>query len=341
MSVQASSSSSSSSSPPSSSSSIYRQRYIQALRTTRCDKPVANDAALTELRIDLKNVDDAELKLILDSAKKNKTVKIVRVDGYNNGAEISLSVPAALSLASAVSEHPEIQESEFHAVNFIEFGPIALAIQQNRKLTRLLIRYCELTPNLAECIRWLLTENALESMTLDDNVLSNGEPPFDISGALLGNSSLKELVLHDYYDVFGSETFQAIPHMIRTNQDFETLDLSRLDTMTDTYELVRLVAQAAEGHASLTKLTFAYSGKSYQHPSAEDLTNHGGTTEAIGTMLHNAPALRELSLSGCYMGSAGAHHLADGLSSKNSVVEKVDLSRNRLRAEETVLHVCF
>ena len=47
-------------------------------------------------------------------------------------------------------------------------------------------------------------------------------------------------------------------------------------------------------------------------------------------MLHNAPALRELSLSGCYMGSAGARHLADGLSSKNSVVEKLDLSRNQL-----------
>jgi hypothetical protein len=36
----------------------------------------------------------------------------------------------------------------------------------------------------------------------------------------------------------------------------------------------------------------------------------------------------------CYMGSAGARHLADGLSSKTSVVEKVDISRNRLEAEE-------
>jgi hypothetical protein len=43
-------------------------------------------------------------------------------------------------------------------------------------------------------------------------------------------------------------------------------------------------------------------------------------------MLHNAPALRELSLTGCYIISAGARHLADGLSSKNSVVEKLDLS---------------
>jgi Ran GTPase-activating protein (RanGAP) involved in mRNA processing and transport len=57
---------------------------------------------------------------------------------------------------------------------------------------------------------------------------------------------------------------------------------------------------------------------------------HVGTAEAIGTTLHNAPALREPSLSNCYMGPAGARHLADGLSSKNSVVEKLDLHWNKL-----------
>jgi Leucine-rich repeat (LRR) protein len=291
-----------------------------------CDKLVANDAALTELRIDLENVDDAELKLILDAAKKNKTVKKVLVRGSLRPS--SLSVPAALSLASVVSEHPEIQEMWFYAVKFIEFGPIALAIQQNRKFTRLVFKFCRGTPNLVECIRWLLTENALESMTLVKN-FSDGEASFDISGALIGNSSLKKLVLDDPSGVFGSETIQAIPHMIRTHQDFETIDLSLSDTMTDRYGLVRLVAQAAEGHASLNKLAISYKG-----PSVEDLINHVGTAEAIGTMLHNAPALRGLSLSGCYMGSAGARHLADGLSSKNSVVEKLDLSGNKLRAEE-------
>jgi hypothetical protein len=50
---------------------------VQAL----CDRLVANDASLTELRIDLENVDDADVKLILDAAKKNKTVKKVLVGG--------------------------------------------------------------------------------------------------------------------------------------------------------------------------------------------------------------------------------------------------------------------
>jgi Leucine-rich repeat (LRR) protein len=298
---------------------------VQAL----CDRLVTNDAALTELEILLKDVDDAELKLILDAAKKNKTLKKVFVTDSGEGRPI----PAALSLASVVSEHPEIQGIEFCDVSVIEFGPIALAIQQNRKLTRLLFDTCRVTPNLVQCIRWLLTENALESMTLQFN-FSDGEGPFDISGALLGNSSLKKLVLTDYDHVFGSDSFQAIPHMIRTNQDFETIDLSPSERMTDLHELIRLVAQAAEGHASLNKLAIAYPDNSDEEPSAEDFINHGGTAEAIGTMLHNAPALREFSLSGCYMGSAGARHLAGGLRSKNSVVEKLDLRGNELGDEE-------
>ena len=103
----------------------------------------------------------------------------------------------------------------------------------------------------------------------------------------------------------------------------------------DRFELVRLVTQAVEGHTSLHKLAIDYCRDySYRNPSSEDVINHVGTTEAIATMLHNAPALRELSLSGCYMGSAGARHLADGLSSKTSVVERVDLSGNRLSDDE-------
>jgi Ran GTPase-activating protein (RanGAP) involved in mRNA processing and transport len=244
-----------------------------------------------------------------------------------------LGVPVALSLASVVSQHPKIEEIEFYGVSFIEFGLIALAIQQNRNLTRLLLERCLVTPNLVECIRWLLTENALESMTLVDNERGR-DPPFDISGALIANSSLKELVIDDYACAFDQETFQAIPRMIRTKQDFETIYLLFSDTMADRFEVVKLVAQAAEGHASLNNLAISYFVNSYEEPSAEELINHGGTAEAIGMMLYNAPALRKLSLLGCYMGSAGARHLADGLSSKNSVVEKLYLSDIKLGTKE-------
>ena len=104
---------------------------VQAL----CDRLVANDDALTELEIDLDVVDDAELKLILEAAKKNKTLKKVFVTDSGEGRPLSIHV--TLSLASLVSEHPEIQEIKFWHVSFIEFGPIALAIQQNRNVTRL------------------------------------------------------------------------------------------------------------------------------------------------------------------------------------------------------------
>jgi Ran GTPase-activating protein (RanGAP) involved in mRNA processing and transport len=298
-----------------------------------CDRLVANDAALAELYMTLYNTNDAELKLVLDAAKKNKTVKTVSLAGFYAGT--SLSVFAALSLASVVSERPKIQEIDFCWVRFIDFGPIALAIQQNRKLTRLVLENCHGTPNLVECIRWLLTENALESLTLKTTstfkygTFKNGKTSFDISGALLGTKSLKELVLQDYNGVIGSETFQAIPHMIRTNQDFETLDLLFSGTIADRIDLVKLVAQEAEGHASLNKLAITYLGE-----SGEDVPHHVGTAKAIGIMLHNAPALRVLSLTGYYMGSAGARHLAVGLSSKTSVVEKLYLPFNNLGPKE-------
>jgi hypothetical protein len=300
---------------------------VQAL----CDRLVANDARFTYFNIDLKDVNDAELKLILDATKKNKTVKNLRLDGYNNGAEMCLSVPTALSLASAVLERPEIQEITIWRVEFIEFGPIALAIQQNRKLTRLHLGCRRVTPNLVECIRWLLTENALEFLFIRYDEVSS----LDISAALLSNSSLKKLVLFDDKDYFGQEAFTAKSHLIRTNQDFETLDINLSNSITNPYELVRLVAQAAvEWHASLIKLAIDYPDHNdecpYQIPSAKDVPYHGRTAKAIGTMLHNAPALRELSLSYCYMGSAGARRLAGGLSSKTSVVEKLDLGANNL-----------
>jgi hypothetical protein len=95
---------------------LLRTMNVQALR----DRLVANDATLTELQILLYGASDAELKLILDAAKKNKTVKKVRVVGCYRGRGRSLSVPAALSLASVVSEHHEIQEIEFCAVTGIK-----------------------------------------------------------------------------------------------------------------------------------------------------------------------------------------------------------------------------
>jgi hypothetical protein len=284
-----------------------------------CDMLVANDATLTELRIDLFYTNDAELKLILDAAKKNKTVKTVSViDLCERGP---MSVHAVLLLASVVSEHPEIQEIKFDHTKFIEFGPIALAIHQNRNLTRLVVHYSLITPNLVECIRWLLTENAIKSLTLEtDKIANDGIPhPFDISDAFLGNSSLTELHLTDLRGAFGSETYNAVAQMIRTNQDFEKIDLFLSDTMPNRYEFVGLVAQAAEGHASLNKLAINLS-------DCRDLFNSSRTAKAIGNMLHNAPALREFSLTRCLMGSAGAPHLAEGLCSKNSVVEYLDVS---------------
>jgi hypothetical protein len=98
----------------------------------------------------------------------------------------------------------------------------------------------------------------------------------------------------------------------------------------------------------LNKLAFAYPDGPYLEPPdeetvAQDLIKYVGTAEAIGMMLYNAPALRELRLSGCCMGSVGAGHLAGGLSSKTSLVEKLVLRSSNVGDAEAGIfaHVLF
>lgn len=40
-----------------------------------CDKLVASDPTLTELRLDLTSIDDAEMKLIVNATTKNEVIK--------------------------------------------------------------------------------------------------------------------------------------------------------------------------------------------------------------------------------------------------------------------------
>jgi hypothetical protein len=282
---------------------LERQRHLQAL----CSKLIANDPTLTELDIDLEETDYDQLTIILNAIKKNETVKklIFRND--------VLGVGASLSLAAAVAVHPEIQELVFMNVSIVEFRAIAHSVQKNEKLTRLVVENCAMMLYLVDCIRWLLTENALESLALKLNTYQEIER-LDISEALLGNKSLKELLLHDDHGVFRTRTFQAIPRMLQVNQHVETIDLV-LPNVPITSLIVSRLAQASEGHASLKKLLLDYN----RTDSEEE-----PTFEPIGEMLHKSPTVRQLPL----WGFAGAHHLADELIDNTSLIKMMDLSEN-------------
>lgn len=254
---------------------LERQRHIQAL----CSKLVANDPTLTELDIDLEETDYDQLTIILNTIKKNKTVKklIFRND--------VLGVGASLNLAATVLVHPEIQELVFMNVSIVEFRSIAHAVQKNEKLTRLVVENCTMMQYLVDCIRWLLTENALESLALKLNRYQEIER-LDISEALLHNKSLKELLLHDDHGAFRTKTFQAIPRMLQVNQDVKTIDLV-LPNVPITSLIVSRLAQASEGHASLQKLLLDYNRTDFE----EELP-----AEPISKRLHESPTLQQLHL---------------------------------------------
>jgi hypothetical protein len=281
------------------------QHHIQAL----CNKLITNDPTLTELDIDLEETDYDQLTIILNTLKKNETVKklIFRNDVLGAGA--------SLNLAAAVSAHPEIQELVFINVSIIEFRAIAHSFQTNEKLTRLVVENCLRMRYLVDCIRWLLTENALESLTLKLNRYQE-EERLDISEALLGNKSLKELLLHDGRGVFRTKTFQAIPRMLQANQHVETIDLV-LPNVPITSLIVSRIAQASEVHASLKKLLLDYDRTDFEEEP---------TAEPIGNMLHKSPTLQQLPL----WGFTEARHLTSTLSNITSLLEMLGLSENTL-----------
>jgi Ran GTPase-activating protein (RanGAP) involved in mRNA processing and transport len=104
--------------------------------------------------------------------------------------------------------------------------------------------------------------------------------------------------------------------MVQANQDLEMIHL-QLSEISICSEIVSLLAKAAEGHKALKTLSLEYTCERSEGKFPP---------EAIGTMLRNAPALRELILQKCLLGATGAHHLVSGLNSERSGIETLHLS---------------
>lgn len=121
-----------------------------------CNMLVANDLDFTSVDFDLDDFnDDDELELIFAPTEKNRMLKELCV------VNATLSIRAALSLASALLVHPKNKELTFVNVKIAEFGGIALAIRKNENLNRLDLTSCDMTPHTMENVRCLLSANAL------------------------------------------------------------------------------------------------------------------------------------------------------------------------------------
>lgn len=153
-----------------------------------CEKLVANDPKLTCIEIDedvvYGAISDEGLRSMAEATKKNTTITEVHIQSFLDG------VFSALSLAGAFLAHPKLRELYFFNIKFAEFGPIALAMCQNERLNRLEINHCSITSNTMEILRFLLKENALETLQICGR---NDEESqlVDFAGSLANNKSLK------------------------------------------------------------------------------------------------------------------------------------------------------
>jgi Ran GTPase-activating protein (RanGAP) involved in mRNA processing and transport len=106
--------------------------------------------------------------------------------------------------------------------------------------------------------------------------------------------------------------------MIASNQNLQKLELNALYGLNS--DAIISTAEAAEEHRSLKKLAIVQIEFDYY------------AMKAIGTMLPNAPKLRELILISCDSGQWRCRKLFSWLENKESAVEVLNLSGNRLNA---------
>lgn len=128
-----------------------------------CENLIANDPALTELDVDIR--DNDELCKIFNALEQNVTVTTVSIE--RRSLESDLEVKASLSLAAAILRHPTMNRLQFKYIRSISgFSSVALAIQQNDNLKSLELRACDLTLAQAAELEWLLAGDGIESLDM-------------------------------------------------------------------------------------------------------------------------------------------------------------------------------
>lgn len=284
---------------------------IQAL----CDKLEANDPSFTGLEIILDIFSDDEIELIAQAMRNNATLEKLEISIEFH--EYTLSRAAAYSLEHAFISHPSLEHVTFHNLEFEEFSPIALAFRNNEKLSGLCFQYASVSVDdkVESDLKLLLKNNALCQLQFQN--MHDWEDDYrtlDLSGALKNNDSLVELSLTENATI-SEETEQEIIHMLRRNQNLESITLD--DVFSSEVNVARVIS-AAQGHKSLREFNLFEIDNKYQNMFFD-----------IGYMTTLAPALRSLHLEGCNMCYKDLQALFEGLSSESCMITKLDLSHVR------------
>jgi len=277
--------------------------YVQR----KCDMLLANNPAFSELEIDLHEVSDVDVERIAAALKKNSTIKEVQIsDG--------LRLQAELELSSALFRHPVIEKLTFYNTEFSERSILLTSvIKENENLKHLRLDNCYVCDDEAECLQWIIAQNALESLALvccrfDSRMINH---------AIRVSRSLKEFTLEIDY---GFEDFpvpllvDAVCFMAKENQYPEKLDLDLADALEGS-ALITRISRAVTGHKSLKSLSISLE---------TDLDENAAL--AMRDMLSNTPTLCELDLTELSIEATAAWQLVTGLRNTNCAVEKLSLT---------------
>jgi Ran GTPase-activating protein (RanGAP) involved in mRNA processing and transport len=253
--------------------------------------------------INAPSLTDEEWSVQIDALKRKGTTGTLVLEARS---KVELSAFADRSLADFILGHPTLDTLSFRRFSINDFNAVMLAIEQSEKMSRLEVRNCFVTPRLAENICFLLKENSLETLELNNNVDKNNVTfEMDLGSALGHNHSLKELVITTdslFTDaIMTGSTVEGIARLLSRNQGLQVLELS-LHAIENSSDLIAQVARSAKGHASLWSLSLN---------NADELEENAAA--AIGDFISNAPALEVLDLAGCNMGNNGVRQLLNGL----------------------------
>lgn len=291
----------------------------------KCNKLFANDCTSVQLEAQQLQggyLSDDEWRVLANAIKESTTLEELNITDLDLPTEKDVSATATLHLAGAILDHPKLKFLNLAYIRFTELNTIALAISKNKRMTRLRMHSCVVTPTVTEALRFLVKENALETLELYDvefvDSNNNDQAQVDLGEALSYNRSLKKLSI----SIDTTMTLEGIARLLEVNQVLEELELD-CSQIENTSDQIALVVRSANGHEVLKKLEFYGVGELERN-----------TVQAVVDMTTtNAPALRELTLAGYYVSKEEAFLVANALSSDSCVLKRLSVRLDGFTSE--------
>lgn len=217
-----------------------------------------------ELEIDYaSDLSDEEWEVVMKAIKRNESLENFSID-FDESGDQQLLATRALLLSDAIQNHATLKKLRFYSARHLRFDSIEIAIKNNPELSRISFDRCHISRDVVECLAFVMKENALESLVINQGTDENGYYiPIDITGVLGRNQSIREFVLTDDSSndpTMTAATLREVIRMLSANQGLKRLEL-HLDGLENPSDVISDIASTGTGHRSLEKLALPWSGE--------------------------------------------------------------------------------